>query len=256
MRFQLAAHKVIASILVGIVLAGIFLAGPGVSRVLADRLESDSYIIQFGNFNVTSGEKSSASFNVTDTVGQTGAGPFGAYGSSNYFVGSGFQYIYQIDTFAFSISDVLIELGTLTSGVFNDDSNVLTITSRGGGGYTVYAYEQHPLRLSSNDTTIIPDTPCDAGTCTETTAQPWVNPAVPGFGFNADGTTVPSDFINTTYFRQFADISTAEVMQVVMSSPTIASSDTATITYQAAISGIQAAGEYATGIIYVAVPGY
>lgn len=256
LNYQSKMLKAMIFGVVAIVLAGVFLAGPGVSRVLADRLESDSYIIQFGNFNVTSGEKSSASFNVTDTVGQTGAGPFGAYGSSNYFVGSGFQYIYQIDTFAFSISDVLIELGTLTSGVFNNDSNVLTITSRGGGGYTVYAYEQHPLRLSSDDTTIIPDTTCDAGTCSEITAQPWVNPAIPGFGFNADGTTVPSDFINTTYFRQFANLAAAETMQVVMSSPTIATSDTATITYQAAVSGIQAAGEYATGIIYIAVPGY
>jgi hypothetical protein len=229
---------------------------PMASTVFAERLESDSFIIQFGNFNVTSGEKSSTSYNVTDTVGQTGAGPFGAYGSSDYFVGSGFQYIYQIDTFAFSISDVAIDLGTLTSGAHNTDSNVLTITTRGAGGYTVYAYEQHPLRLSSNDTTIIPDTTCNAGTCNETTAQPWTNTAIAGFGFNASGSTVPADFVNSTYFRQFANQAAAETMQPVMSSTNLGQSDTATITYKAGIAGNQTAGDYATGIVYVAVPGF
>jgi hypothetical protein len=216
---------------------------PMASTVFAERLESDSFIIQFGNFNVTSGEKSSTSYNVTDTVGQTGAGPFGAYGSSDYFVGSGFQYIYQIDTFAFSISDVAIDLGTLTSGAHNTDSNVLTITTRGAGGYTVYAYEQHPLRLN-------------AGTCNETTAQPWTNTAIAGFGFNASGSTVPADFVNSTYFRQFANQAAAETMQPVMSSTNLGQSDTATITYKAGIAGNQTAGDYATGIVYVAVPGF
>lgn len=239
-----------------IVLVGAAISAPFVSPALADRLESDSYIIQFGNFNVTSGEKSSSSYKVTDTVGQTGAGPFGAYGSSDYFVGSGFQYIYQIDTFAFTISDVSINLGTLTSGAHSTDSNVLTITTRGGGGYTVYAYEQHPLRLSSDDTTIIPDTTCNTGVCSETDADPWTNTSIPGFGFNASGTTVPADFVNSTYFRQFANQAAAETMQTVMNSSNIANSDTATITYKAGISGSQAAGDYATGIVYVAVPGF
>lgn len=225
------------------------------SRVLAERLESDSYIIQFGNFNITSGEKSSASYNVTDTVGQTGAGPFGQYGSSTYFVGSGFQYIYQIDTFAFSISDLSIDLGTLSAGSHNTDSNVLTITTRGAGGYTVYAYEQHPLRHQNGSDTI-PDTTCDTASCDETNADPWTNTSIAGFGFNADGTTVPSDFVDTTYFRQFADNSTAETMQAVMDSNNIGSADTATITYKAGITGLTPAGEYQTGIIYVAVPGF
>jgi hypothetical protein len=226
------------------------------SKVLADRLESDSYVIQFGNFNVTSGEKSSASYNVTDTVGQTAVGPFGQYGSSSYFVGAGFQYIYQIDTFAFSISDVLIELGSLSSSAFSTDTNILTITTRGGGGYTVYAYETEPLTLSSDGSTTIADTTCDTSSCDETNADPWTIATNTGFGFNADGSTVPSDFVDTTYFRQFADNSSAETMQAVMSSSNIANSDTATITYKASIPGSQTAGDYETAIVYVAVPGF
>ncbi|HEX7017747.1 MAG TPA: hypothetical protein VF209_02470, partial [Patescibacteria group bacterium] len=221
----------------------------------AQRLESDSYVIQFGNFNVTSGEKESASYNVTDTVGQTFAGPFGAYGSSDYFIGAGFQYIYQIDTFAFSISDVDIDLGSLTPGAHNTASNTLRITTKGAGGYTVYAYELHPLR-HSNGTNDIDDTLCDTGACSESNADPWTTLTVTGFGFNASGNDVPADFVDSTYFRQFADREDGETMQVVMSDDDIADNEEATITYKAGVSGTQAAGDYQTGVVYVAVPGF
>ncbi len=223
--------------------------------VLADRLQSNSYVIQFGNFNMTAGEKSSASYNVTDTVGQTGAGPFGSYGGSSYFVGSGFQYIYQIDDFSFQISRVAIDLGTLTPNTHNTASHNLTITTRGAGGYSVYAYELHPLRHSNGSTTI-PDTTCNAGTCSQTTAGIWTTLTVPGFGYNMTGNDVPAAFVDSTYYKQFADNSLAEAMQIVMSSSNIASNRTATVTYKAGVSGTQAAGNYQTGVSFVAVPGY
>lgn len=218
----------------------------------ADLLESDSYVIQFGNFNITSGEKSSASYNVTDTVGQTTAGP---YNSTSFFVGAGFQYIYQIGTFSFSISDLSIPLGTLTPGVHSSDTNVLTISTKGAGGFNVYAYETNPLRLTQGGAEI-DNTTCDAGTCTFTTAEPWTNQAIPGFGFNVAGTTAASDFTDATYFRPFADAELSQAMQTVMTSPNIANDETVTVTYKAGIPGDQAAGEYQTSIVYIAVPGF
>jgi hypothetical protein len=235
--------------------ATILVAGSFVSTARAERLESDSYIIQFGNFNVTSGAKDSASFNLTDTVGQVASGPYGAYGSSTYFIGAGFQYIYQIQDFRFMISKLAIDLGLLTPGSHNTDSHTLTITTRGAGGYTIYAYELHPLRqrLGSAE---IPDTACDAGTCTISVAQVWQTQSVPGFGYNMSGQDIPADFLGSTYFRPFADFSINDPMQIVMSSPNIATSRQATVTYKAGISGSQAAGQYETGVVYIAVPGY
>jgi hypothetical protein len=221
----------------------------------ATEMRSDSYWIQFGNLNVTSGEKSSASYNVTDTVGQLGAGPYGEYGSSTWFVGGGFQYIYQIDEFSFVISDLIINLGSIIFGVHNSADNTLTITTKGAGGYIIYAYEAHPLKIQSGSTTL-PDTTCDAGTCTETTAQVWSNQSIPGFGFNMSGDDVPADFVDTTYFRQFADISAAETAQVVMSSTDIADSRQSTVTYKVGMPATQAAGNYETHVVYIAVPGY
>lgn len=226
-----------------------------VSEVKAERLESDSYVIQFGNFNVTSGQKDSSSYNLTDTVGQTAAGAFGEYGTSGYFVGAGFQYIYQIKQFSFIISDLTMDLGELTDGAFGSDSHTLEITTRGAGGYSIYAYEQHPLRLTGASD-IINNTTCDSGTCTISSASVWTNPAVDGFGFNMQGDDIPSDFVNNTYFRPFADDEAAEAMQPVMSSPNIAIERASTVTYQAAKAGDTAAGQFQTAVVFVAVPGF
>jgi hypothetical protein len=242
--------KYIGVVLCLLLVASCFIAAP----VLAERLESNSYVIQFGNFNMTAGEKSSASYNVTDTVGQTGAGPYGQYGVSNYFIGGGFQYIYQIDEFFFKISKLYIDLGELSSTAHKTDSHTLTISTR-NAGYNVYAYEQHPLR-HTNGLYTIPDTTCDAGTCSQTTAALWQTQTIPGFGFNMTGNDIPADFVNANYFRQFANEAGAEAMQIVMSSPNVSNNRQATVTYKAGISGNQAAGRYETAIVFVAVPTY
>ena len=224
-------------------------------KILAENLTSDSWIIQFGNFNVTSGEKSSASYNVTDTVGQTASGPYGSYGSSSYFIGGGFQYIYQIDDFSFDISKTLVNFGELAVDTHAFDSHTLTITTNGAGGYSVYAYELHPLR-HSNGTDEIVDTTCNTGSCTHIVAGVWNDQSVPGFGYNMSGNDIPGHFIDSTYYKNFADDETADAMQVVMSSGSIASKRESTITYKAGISNSQASGNYETGIVFVAVPGY
>jgi hypothetical protein len=70
------------------------------------------------------------------------------------------------------------------------------------------------------------------------------------------GSDIPADFVNTNYFRQFADASAPETMQIVMSSPSVALNKTATVTYKAGVIGNQAAGNYETNIVFIAVPGY
>ena len=223
-----------------------------VKPALADIMKSDSYIITFGNLNTTSGKKTSTTYKMTDTVGQIGSGP---YSSTNYKVGAGFQYIYQIGTFSFAISDLSIDLGTLATGAHNTDSNTLTVNAKGAGGYSVYAYEAHPLKREEGSITIA-DTTCDGAACSESNADPWTNQAIPGFGFNINGHDTPADFVDNTYFRQFADISNSESAKVVMSSSNVGENRVATVTYKAGITGVQAAGNYSTYIVYIAVPGY
>lgn len=226
-----------------------------ITQASAENLESPSYIIQFGNFNITSGEKSSDSYTVTDTVGQMGAGPFGQPGSSTYFLGSGFQYIYPLNQFRFEISKLNIDLGLLTPLSHNTDSHTLLVRSPGTGGYLVYAYQLHPLRLV-NGTAIIPDTTCDNNDCDETVAAEWQNQDIGGFGFNIAGDDVWSDFLSTDYFRQFANNSTNEPMQPVMGTTGVAIDRVTTVTYKAGLFGNEAAGQYETAVVYIAVPAY
>lgn len=238
---------------------------------LADRLTSESYIIQFGNFNMGAGmygaNDPNSQYNVSYTLGQTGAGPYGTFGApgSQYFVGAGFQYIYQIGTFSFTISDTDLDLGSLTPGVHNTAQNTLTISTRGAGGYTVYAYEQYRLALQGG-LAWIKDTECDTGyACDVDSANLWIDQDEPGFGYNAQGNTVNEDFTadgndscdqDDECFRPFADISLGGTMQEIMSSNAIARNEEALITYKVGIGGTQPAGRYETGIVYVAVPGY
>lgn len=225
------------------------------STVLADRFDSASYTIQFGNFNMTSGEKSSANYRVTDTVGQTGTGPYGAYGTSSYFVGGGFQYIYPLRDFEFSLSSVTINLGFLAAGTHSSLSHTITVTTRGASGYKIYAYADHRLR-HSDGTSVIPHTTCDAGGCTTSSATTWTNQNISGFGYNMTGQDIPADFASAGYFRPFADKSLAQPMQVVMSSTDLAIDKQSTITYKAGVPGSQAAGTYSTVVNFVAVPAY
>jgi hypothetical protein len=220
--------------------------------VFAQNLESDSYIIQFGNFNVTSGAKGSASYNLTDTVGQVGSGP---YSSTSYFVGAGFQYIYQIGEFSFSLSKTLIDFGELIIGIHSTDSHTINISTKGAGGYSVYAYELHPLR-HQNGIIDIPNTTCDNNDCDHINAATWVNESIPGFGYNMSGDDVPSEFVSGDFFKSFADDEASEDMQVVMSSNDIANQREATTLYKAGIDSNQAAGQYETAVVFVAVPGY
>lgn len=227
-----------------------------VSPAQADRMDSDNYTITFGNFNVTSGKKTDGvNFTLTDTVGQIANGPYGEYGSSSFFVGSGFQYIYQINEFSFTITDVTIDLGTVLPNTHNTATHDLIVNTKGAGGYVVYAFEAHPLRHSTGSFDI-PDTSCDASNCTISSANVWTNTSIPGFGFNMTGDDISADFINSTYFRPFADQESADAMQPVMESANVAEDRTSTVTYKVGVDVNQAAGDYQTNINYVAVPGY
>lgn len=222
------------------------------SLVTAETMNSSSYRIQFGNFNVTSGEKSSSSFKVTDTVGQIAPGE---YDGTGYVVKAGFQYIYPFRYLSLKLSKITVNLGELTYGTFNTDSHTVTVDTDGAGGYVVRTFESHPLRLQSGTTTLR-DTLCDSGTCNETTASTWTNANNYGFGFNVSGNDISADFSTTNHYRQFADLSNAETMKTIMSGSGVNLNRVATITYKASPAGNQAAGLYETLVTYTLIATY
>jgi len=221
-----------------------------VSVLAQEPLKSNSYEIQLGNFNMTSGEKSGGGYKVTDTVGQTAAGEFN---SSGYNVYAGFQYLYTLTQFSFEIDDLTIDLGELSAGNFSTASHTLTVSTR-SGGYAITASADHPLQTGGGSAEI-PFTSCDSG-CTISTASPWTIAANVGLGFSAAGTHVETDFAGPSYFRPFADLSIAESPQTIASATTVVRDDEVVVTYQATINGSAVAGEYETAVTYNAFPSY
>lgn len=220
------------------------------SHVRAETLESVNYKIRQGNFNITSGLKSSNTYSLTDTVGQTAAEYFS---SNGYHVKAGFQYLYTLYDFSFTLGSLAVNLGTTTPNTFSTGSHTLTVTAP-GQGYTVTTLEATKLTNHNGDT--IPDTTCDSGPCTETSATTWVTATNNGFGYNVTGDDKASDFTNSTFFRPFPDLSLGENPAIVMTTSAAGKNRTATVTYQLSPSGTQAGGTYTTQIIYIATPVY
>jgi len=230
--------------------------------VQAKNMDSDSYHIQMGNMNMGAGLPTSTSYNLGITGGQTAPG---AFLSSGYQLLAGFWYIKTIIPFSFSIDDLSIDFGTLTSNQFSTKTNNLTVSAGGAGGYQVTAQENQPLTLDSGVATIL-DATCDDTTCTEILCRPWTETNKYGFGFNMSGEDIDTGdtkFKDSTYFCQFADQSagTPETPQVVMSKSGVtrdppSNTSTAQVTYQVNIAGNQAAGDYENYVMFIATPTY
>jgi len=173
------------------------------SLIHAQHFTSDSYIIDWGNFNMTSGHKSSTNYHLTDTVGQNAPGLSEKNGIR---VKAGFQYIYDMSSaISFTIDKLNIDFGTLVPGIGVTDTNLLTVTTPSGRGYQIMAQENHPLWINSSN--FIANTTCDANDCTPTLSAPWTSSDKYGFGYNVTGIGATAYFLTSTHFRPFADFS-------------------------------------------------
>ena len=222
--------------------------------VLAINMESPLFKIQYGEIGIAGGNKASDNYSLSDTVGQTAAGQFN---STGYIVKAGFQYLHSIIPFRFSISNTNINFGTLIANTPQTATTVLTVSFGAAGQYQVTAIEEGKLR-TLNEANNIPDTQCNGGadTCSESLAKPWTSSSGYGFGYNMSGNDVPTDFVDSTYFRPFPDRTENESPAVVMSSTNVGKNRQATMTFKVNISPIQPAGKYQTIINFVATPSF
>jgi hypothetical protein len=215
------------------------------------KIISPNYIIQMPNLNSGAGIPSSSTYKLDTTIGQTAPG---LYSSSGYLVRAGFQYIHSIIPFSFSMSNFLINFGTLMPGTPVTRTSTLIVSSGGAGGYRITARESGYLQTTTGK--VIPDATCDAGTCSQTAAAVWALTTTYGFGYNMSGQDVPSDFVDGTYYRHFANTALSQGDAVVMSNVNVGRGRTATITYKVNVSAVQAAGNYQNRILFTALPSF
>jgi hypothetical protein len=242
--------------LVILLLTILFLQGQKVlqlEKILAFTMTNDNWKIDFSNINSTSGKPTGTNYKVSNTVGELSSG---LYTGTNYKVRAGFQYVYSIIPFRFSISSLILDFGVLSPTNPVTRTNILTISNGSANGYAVSAYENHEL-LQPGTGSLIPDTGCDSGTCTQTASSAWTSNLVYGFGYRCDnltGTDCATGFGTSTFYRQFANAAFSEDPYPVMTGTNVGRSKQVTITYKLNISGTQPPGEYTNQIIYLAVP--
>lgn len=125
--------------------------------------------------------------------------------------------------------------------------------------YSVFAYQNHPLKLSSRDT-FIPDTSCDDGVCNETTASLWENTLTYGFGYRCDTVTQPSicssQFTKPGTYRQFIDVTKKESGTSILNGGRESDRVQARLTYKLNVSGTQPPGDYLNAIVLIAAPAF
>lgn len=223
------------------------------SEAHAQEMKSDNYTIQGGNFNMTSGNKSSAGFKLSDVVGQTSAIIFTSKG---YIVQSGFLNGAAGEVFLFTVSPTVVNFGTIYPNNFSERKVKLTVGNGNTNGYIVTVIENQPLSTSVEAQ--IPDTGCDGASgyiCTISAANRWTDPVSYGLGYRMSGKTVPKDFSGANFFRPFASLARNEKSVRIMQSEIRKAMDTAAMTLKLNIDRQQPVGLYRNIIQFTAIAG-
>lgn len=221
------------------------------TTIFAQEMNSQNYKISGGNFNMTSGNKASQQFKLSDVVGQTAAGTFTSKG---FILNAGFLNGAAGDIFSFSVSPSSIDFGELLPDTPVEKTLRLAISNGNVPGYTVTGSEN--ISLSTAVGAEIVDTACDTSMpCTITSANKWDLNTTYGFGYRMEGKTVPSDFRTEGFYRPFPSTVRNENGAVVMQSKAKKVVDQATLTLRLNTSRQQPVGQYQNVLSFTAIAG-
>ena len=178
-------------------------------------------------------------------------------GGKNYKIKTGFDNSKSHSTISLNISNRIIDFGILspTNNIYRT-SSIDFKTGKDNYGILIASLD-HPLRTSDSNTSI-PDSTCDNGSCSETTAAPWTNTLTYGFGYRCDNiksSNCATDFKNSDYYKQFSDSSKNEKPEILSTSNTDKNQEMQ-ITYKINIAKSQPTDPYSNTITYILIPGY
>jgi len=218
-------------------------------------MSSTNFRLEGGNFNITSGNKSSTNYKLSDVVGQTASSVFTSKG---FIIRSGFGNSYAGATFAFSVSPALVDFGVLSPNIPVEKEVRISIANGNATGYNVKVSQNQPLSTSVGAQ--IPDTVCDSNPpagepCTKTTASRWTQNASYGFGYKMNGKTVVADLLKDNFYRPFAATRRNEQPVLIMESHAKKVVDQATMTLRLVVGPNQPVGQYRNVITFTAMVG-
>lgn len=229
----------------------------------AQEMKNGFYIIQMGNLNSIAGISGDENFKINITSGETAPN---LNVGTNFKVRAGFQYIPRKSIFSISVSNTLIDFGTLSPTNPITRTTTVNVSNLSAPGYVVTASQNHQL-LSPRNGAIIPDTTCDRGSCSQSFASQWTSSLTYGFGYRCDAVSVLINgtksrgcvsndlafFYNPDAFRQFSDASKSEKAVPIIKG-TRGRNQKGTVTYKVNISSSQPAGLYTNSITYILTP--
>lgn len=159
--------------------------------------------------------------------------------------------------FGLSIPQTIIDFGILSATNPVIRTQKLLVESP-GSGYQIFAREDHPLR--SKNSTTIPDTTCDNGSCTPSIAAFWTNTLTYGFGYHCqkvsgDGECAPG-FEQPEMYKRFGNLTENMKYYPVAGAEKADKQSQYQINYKINISGTQPEDAYYNSITYIVVPSF
>lgn len=177
----------------------------------------------------------------------------GLFKGNNYSIQVGFEEMENESPILLRVSENLIDYGELSPTDPVTRVNNISASGASVWGFTIQAFENGQLKHDTSSF-IIPDTTCDNGICTFTTAQPWIGALTYGFGYRCDPGLMKNfcsrGFKDPNSYKQFAK----EVSPQIIAAG--AHDLSAQITYKANISGSQAPQFYSNTITFIVVPNF
>lgn len=168
-----------------------------------------------------------------------------------------------------------VDFGAVAANAFKAACHELSVTTNAANGYVVTTQETTSLKYSS---TLLDDTTCDGGTCSESVQDDWAtNSANWGLGHSCTNVTGEGTDCNVVYttpagacaaapcYRQFACVGAdadcdpgggSETAASFMSNNGPVDTNKCQIHYKISRGGTQTAGSYQNAIVYIATPTY
>lgn len=151
-----------------------------------------------------------------------------------------------------------VPFSTLGISNFVDAAQQLTVSTNAAGGYSVVAWENDQLSKNGDGVITIPDTTCNNGGCTRSSAQDWTSTVAKGFGYtlkNNDAESVDFDYDSCAsggygaFCARPFGVAVAQATQL-FSGTTFADNQDIYVCYRIVVSASQQAGNYENYLTY------
>lgn len=161
----------------------------------------------------------------------------------------------QVQPMKLHVNPILVSFGLLSATNPTKREVTIALTNPTASRYSLIGYATSSL-TDKETKAAIPDTTCDAGTCTEVTASSWESILTYGFGYRCNGKDCSRAFLNSNTYMHFANYTRGQTHETILSGQQAHTGRNAQIVLKTNIPGTQPQGLYTNTIVFIATPSY